>query len=341
MSKIFCNEDLGKILYEDKIQTINQIDTLGEFLSIYSNNNKISKELFDSLNNLKKKRIIENYFFVEKYNSKNGFLEFLNSKCSKVLRNNTLYLCNGINDIGYICCLEDITYSKDLKPIYNLQITQKDIINPIIAKNNKLYKELNYETIEFINNLDFTMDEKILIIGNDLGYIPFLLKNTKKELYIYDYNEELFNFTINNIYNKIDNVNITYINDLDNIKDNFKMFDKIILLNDFVSSFYTFINYKLYNYTKNTKIINNKKIELKLKEDLRDFIYTGRDNFINLILNDLKNPNEYNLLQNAQLDYIEKINEYFIKHNIYFDSYKSFNKFINNNANILNILNCF
>ena len=328
----YCSKNLGEILYGDKLTAISKYESVANLMKRYSKNfsydEKIEKDLKKEVSDGNILEIVP----IDDFGYDKEYLELLEK--IKVDESSEYRICDGITEKGYLEFNNNYSISKDLKTIYGLTITKKNVINKILAKGNKPEKILTYVEANYINNLKFSPEEKVLLIGLDLGYTAF--KHPNKIIYINDEDENLKDFVNKNIYQNIGvTCNFVSKEDISSIK-----FDKIIinpsLDNDFQLKL--FYDLKLYNFDN----VYTPKLSLilsKFKLDLQDLIMTDKEQLTDSLIEGLKEMKGIGqLILDVQLDFADKAEKYLNENKLFFDSYKKYQKFINNDSVIIDIL---
>lgn len=328
----YCTEELGKILYEDKLTAIAKYEAVANLMKRYSRNFSYDEKIENDLEKEVEKGTILEIIPIDDLGYDKEYLELLER--IKTEENLDYRLCNGVTEKGYLEFNNNYTISKDLKTLYGITITKKDIINRILAKVNKPEKILTYVEANYINSLEFKPNEKVLLIGSDLGYVGF--KHPDKTIYIYEEDEKLKDFLKENIYNNL-GITCNYINKKDISGYNF---DKIIINPSLDNDMQLKLFYELELY--NFKNVYTPKLSLiisKFKLDLQDLIMTDKEQLTDSLIEGLKEMKGIGqLILNVQLDFAEKAERYLEDNKIFFDSYKKYQKFINNDDVVYLIL---
>lgn len=341
----YCTKEIGKILYSDKLLSIERIEKINDVFRIYSGNTKYNKSIIDELNKYKKEGIFSNVIAINSFLYSKKYLNFLNKLPKN--KDNLFYMCKGLTDVGYIELTNNYKISKDLRISPEITIIKKDIINTVIGFQGKPIRKLTYKDSEFINRLDFNNKKNILLLGVDLGYLLFLMKDNKdvENLYIYDRNPDLLKFVNENILKNINthiNVHILKenIDDLEvpkiNANLNMIIISSMIEIQEQINYYYRL---KLFHFED---ILNTNFKEImfnKYKQDLQDLIMTNKESVIKVLLNTYRDTKGLSSeLLGLQLDFIEKADIYLNKDKVFFDNYKKYQKFINRDSVIIDIL---
>lgn len=328
----YCTKELGEILYRDKLVSIAKYEKIANIMKRYSRNQEYNESILKDLEREIKLDAILSIEPINSFGYDEKYLDLLNSLQSE--QDSEFKICKGITDKGYLEFSNKYYITKDLKTTYGLSIIAKDIINNIVVKNRRPIKMLSFVEAEYINSLNISENEKVLLVGADLGYLS--TKHKLNQLYIYEENKDLRNFLKKEVYDKM-NLNITYLNETEIHEISF---DKIIinpsLDNDLQLKL--FYDLKLYKYEQ----IYTPKLDLiisKFKLDLQDLIMTDKEQVVDSLLEGLKEMKGIGqIILDTQLNFIEKAEKYLNKKNLYFDNYKKYQRFINNEEVIYEIL---
>lgn len=334
LSPKYCSKELGEILYRDKLLSISKYEPVSNLLRKYNKNFEYNKQILDDLLNEKTKNNILEITPIEKFGYNEEYLNILKNLNINEIEDNPYRLCNGITEKGFLEINNNYIISKDLQVLYGFYITTKDIKNKIVAEKNKPKYTLSYTEAEFINNLTIDSNEKILLIGADLGYLAY--KYPSIEMSVYEEDLAFKEFLERNIYPHF-NKNIKFI---DNFEINLDSFDKIIINPSYNEELQLKYFYDLELY--NSKKIYTPKLDLiinKFKLDLQDLIMTDKEQVIDSLIEGLKEMKGIGqLILDVQMDFLDKAEKYLLKNDLYFDNYKKYQKFIKNNENIYTIL---
>ena len=341
----YCTKEIGRLLYSDKLLAVERFEKIDEVIRRYSDNKKHNKTILNELNTYKRQGIISNVLSIDKFLYSKEYLDFLNNLPKN--RDDVYYMCNGLTDVGYVEFSNNYNILKDLRISPEATIIKKDIINPIIGYEKAPIRKLSYKDSEFMSSINFDNKENILLLGADLGYLLFLLKENKKvkNLYIHDTNSSLLHFINENILKHIEtDINLHLLDedleDLEPFKLNTNL-DLIVISSmiDIQEQMKYYYKLKLFNYEYILRTNIRKIMFNKYKQDLQDIIMTNKDDVINILLSTYKDTKGLSSATlGLQLDFAEKSELYLDKNNIFFDNYKKYQKFINKDSVILDIL---
>lgn len=332
INPVFCTKDLGEALYKDKLDAIGQYETVSLILKKYINNNDVSKEVISDLEKEYKDGKIVELKKVEKFGYNEDYLNILNSL--EMQPENEFYLTNGLTEKGYVELTDNYSISIDLKVKYGISILLNDTINKILVKNNKPFKILSYIEANFVNSIEFDKYENILQIGADLGYIGFL---ANKKIDIYEEDDTLANYLNDKVYRYTNpNTNLIKVDEIDINK-----YD-LIIISPSVDEEYQmklFYDLKLYNVWDKVESSKKQLVLTKFKSDFQDVVMTDREQVEDSLIEAMKEMKGIGqVVLSSQMDFVERAENYLKTNNLYFDSYKKWQRFIRNDKNIIEIL---
>ena len=358
MSK-HCTDELGKVLYEEKLKQTEKTELILNFLKIFNKglnyiaNEQIivNKESFDkNIDFLKTKDAIFNVKEINSFDYNIEYLRFMKEVLTEVEKKNKE---NGVNNTNYnlaklivdkdqIGFTERQTIGKDLSLSQELYLTTKNFeLLPCMTYNKKLFLSPSYTESSYINeNIEELKKSKnMLIIGADLGYLEFLLKDCDIEnLYILEDNTELLDYLVDNVYKYLPiNYSLHLIND---IKDVCHDLDTV-LLNPILSSELAIKKFYEYSGMFEEIIVPEKDyILLKFRLLFTDIVFSDLQTCID---NVLENYSDFygvdDTLSALEIDFYEKVDRYLTENKVFFDTYKKYQKYVNSDENIINIIN--
>lgn len=327
----YCTEDVGLILYNDKLAAIEKYEIVAGIFRRYGNNYDFNEDIVSDISKFKKDKSIIDLEIVEEFPYNKNYLNILNS--INISKDN-YRLCGGITEKGYVEISDKYEISSDLKTTYGFSIIKNDIKNTILASGNKPVKLLTYVESKYCNSINFLENERILIIGSDLGYLGYLANLKNCNIDMYEEDEELFSFLDEYVYKKLQ-INISLNNN-----PNYNEYDKIILTPNLSTDLQMkyFFDLELFKY-ENVYSYLKDLIICKFKSDLRDIIITDKNQVIDTLLdshNEMDGINQ--LILPVQLDFAEKCEKYLNDNKIYLFNYKKWQRLIRDNNIIYNIL---
>lgn len=340
IEEFYCNKDVGTCLYSDNLLCIERVNLIADMFRLYAKNERVDEEFIKLLDEFKRKGAFYSLKKIEDLGYTKDFINFLYSCQISQKYTQGFSIKNGIFSKGYLEKTYNLTYSKDLRPCIEMTLVNRDILVPVICFNNKIYKNLSYNSASFINKI--SLKERNLMIGLDSGYLIYLNKLKNNKIYIYESDKEYVNFFKENILKHIDtSLEIVFLDSLEEkIIDNLNI-DNIILNNsvDIDINLKYFIELKLYNYLEILNVDNLTVYLNKLKLDLRDIVMSGEKLFKEVLLENFKDFKGIDsAFLSAELDFTDKCAKFLNDNNIFYTSYKKIQKDLNNDNFLFNIL---